>query len=300
MDQSSLDIFTIVAAEGSITRASRVLGRVPSNVTTRIRLLEEDLGVVLFSRDAKKMTLTREGELFLIYARRITGLMTEARNAMRHSLAGGMLRVGSMESTAASRLPDILRDFNAAWPEVSLQLSMGATRELIDRVLAGELDCALVAGPAQADGGNMLTTGGLEQLSARKVFSEELVIVLPEGHPVIETAADLRVDTLAALEPGCTYRRIAEGWGRARAGMRTMELGSYHAILASVAAGSAVGVMPQSVLDLMKPGQDVLTFSLGPIETLLVSRKATRSPALEAFSELLDLRDRPGPAVLLQ
>ena len=65
MDLSDLHIFRTVATECSVTRASQTLARVPSNVTTRVQRLEQDLGVPLFSRDGKRMTLTREGLAFV-------------------------------------------------------------------------------------------------------------------------------------------------------------------------------------------------------------------------------------------
>ncbi|MGO8148032.1 LysR family transcriptional regulator, partial [Rhizobium leguminosarum] len=71
--------------------------------------LEEDLDVSLFSRDGKKMTLTLEGETFLGYANRLISLALEARQAVRPLAPSGTLRVGTIESTAASRLPAALR-----------------------------------------------------------------------------------------------------------------------------------------------------------------------------------------------
>lgn len=275
MDLSSLEIIRAVAAERSVTRAAKALGRAPSNVTIRVQQLEQDLGVALFSRDGKKMTPTREGVTFLSYAQRLLALAQEARDAVRPLEPEGVLRVGTMESTAASRLPDALARFHAGWPAVSVKLAMGATRELAEDVREGRLDCALVARPPDA-------TINLGDLEAERVFTEELLIVMPGDHPEIGSAADLRVDTLVALEPGCTYRRLAEGWARQSADLRTSEVASYHAILASVAARGAVGVMPRSVLELM-PRQPLRTHCLGAVDTLLIRRHDTRPPAFDAF-----------------
>ena len=295
MDLSSLDIFLAVADQCSVTRAARAIGRVPSNVTIRIQQLEDDLGVLLFCRDGKKMTLTREGRVFLSYANRLTALALEARHAVKPSGPSGSLRVGTMESTAASRLPEALARFNALWPSVSLRLTMGATRELTRGVLADELDCALIAKPsASLRSDKDALDPDLDQLEAEKVYVEDLVLVLPSSHPEIRTAADVKVDALAALEPGCTYRRIAEDWARKSASLRTLELGSYHAILASVTAGNAIGVMPKSVLDLMHWPSEIRTHDLGQVETLLVRRKDDRSAAYDAF---LNVLTAPGTVV---
>lgn len=289
MDLSSIDIFLAVARDRSVTKAARAIGRVPSNVTTRIRQLEENLGVVLFCRDGKKMTLTREGETFLSYGQRLVALALEARQAVKPLAPTGTLRVGTMESTAASRLPAALTQFNRMWPDVSLRLTMGASRSLTHDVLTDALDCALIARPPRPllEQDEQFDTE-LDLLDTETVFVEDLLIVLPSGHPHINSAADLHVGSLAALEPGCTYRRIAEHWARQSSGPDTREFGSYHAILASVATGEAAGVMPKSVLDLMHWPTNVETHQVGSVETLLVSRKDSRSSAFAAFREVLN------------
>ncbi|WP_017967507.1 LysR family transcriptional regulator [Rhizobium leguminosarum] len=296
MDLSSIEIFLAVASDRSVTKAAKAVGRVPSNVTTRIQQLEEDLGVSLFSRDGKKMTLTREGETFLAYANRLIALALEARQAVRPLAPSGTLRVGTMESTAASRLPSALTQFNQMWPDVSLHLTMGASRDLARDVLSDMLDCALIARPPKTmreeDSG---FDAELKALEMEPIFVEELLIVLPSGHPSIKSAADLRVGSLAALEPGCTYRRIAENWARKSSALPTSELGSYHAILASVATGNTAGVMPRSVLDLMHWPTPVQTHHLGLVETLLVYRRNDRPSAFNAFHEVLSATKGRGP-----
>ncbi|RKD60909.1 DNA-binding transcriptional LysR family regulator [Rhizobium sp. WW_1] len=293
---SSIEIFLAVADHRSVTKAARAVGRVPSNVTTRIQQLEDYLGVLLFSRDGKKMTLTKEGETFRGYADRLVALALEARQAVRPLRPSSMLRVGTMESTAASRLPAALSQFNQMWPDVSLQLTLGASRDLTRDVLHNVLDCALIARPPEAmldaDAG---FEADLKQLDAEAVFVEDLLLILPSGHPSIQTAADLRVGSMAALEPGCTYRRIAEGWARKSIVLPTTELGSYHAILASVAAGNAAGVMPKSVLDLMHWPATSATYQLAVVDTILISRKNGRPSGVSAFHEVLSATKGRGP-----
>ncbi|RDJ08894.1 LysR substrate-binding domain-containing protein [Rhizobium grahamii] len=287
-DLSSIEIFQAVASTCSVTKAAAAIGRVPSNVTTRVQQLEEDLGVALFSRDGKKMSLTREGTIFLSYATRLADLAEEAKQAVRPLAASGALRVGTMESTAASRLPDVIRRFGSLWPDVSLQLTMGATRELMQSVLAEELDCALVARPPEAalDEARYADLD-LGRFDARRIYVEELILVLPPKHPDVKDARNLRVGTLAVMEPGCTYRRMAEEWAEGAASLHTLELGSYHAILASIVAGNAFGVMPRSVFDLLRWPADIVTREIGAVETFLVRREGSRSDSFEAFHDVL-------------
>ena len=288
MDLSSIEIFLAVVSDRSVTKAAKVLGRAPSNVTTRIQLLEETLGVALFSRDGKKMTLTQEGETFLAYANQLAALALEARQAVRSLRPSGELRLGTMESTAASRLPAALNQFKQMWPDVSLKLTLGASRDLTRDVLGGVLDCALIARPPNAMlGEDESFQAELEELETEPIFVEDLLLVLPSGHPAIHSAADLRIEAIAALEPGCTYRRIAESWASESSVLRTAELGSYHAILASVAAGNTAGVMPKSVLDLMHWPMVSPTHQLATVDTMLISRRQDRPNAFAAFREVL-------------
>lgn len=93
-----------------MTRAAWVLHRVQSNVTTRIRKLEDTLGTPLFPREGKRLILTADGHRFLDYAERLVALADEARQAIAARAPGGVFRLGAMERTAAVRLPQLLAD----------------------------------------------------------------------------------------------------------------------------------------------------------------------------------------------
>jgi DNA-binding transcriptional LysR family regulator len=297
VDLSSLEIFLAVAEEGSVTRAARRLSRAPSNVTTRIQALEGQMEAVLFSRDGKRMTLTTEGQTFLSYAKRLTALAGEAQLALKGIRPQPVLRLGTMESTAASRLPPVLARFNEQNPDIALKLTLGATRELTKAVLSGDLDCALIATPQGEPG--WLSSAGPDagDLHSARVYEEDLLLVMPPHHASVEVPQDIRLPALAALEPGCTYRQIAERWMRAGANLPTVEMTSYHAILAQVIAGNAVGVMPRSVLDMLPWNKEVTIHRLGLVDTLLISRRQQRSDPLQAFEQVMLMSANP-PAML--
>ncbi|MBF9267295.1 LysR family transcriptional regulator, partial [Paracidovorax cattleyae] len=92
MDLSALEIFRAVAAEGSVTRAAERLGRVQSNVTTRVQQLEEQLGATLFLREGRRMALTPAGTSLVAYADRLLALAEEARQALHPGTPVGRLR----------------------------------------------------------------------------------------------------------------------------------------------------------------------------------------------------------------
>ncbi len=280
LDLAALDIFRTVAAEGSVTRAAERLSRVQSNVTTRVQQLEADLGTPLFLREGKRMALTPEGEVLLGYADRLLALADEARQALRPGPPAGRLRLGSMESTAASRLPEPLARLHRQWPGVALELTTAPTRVLVERLRAHALDAVLVAWPPGQPPDPALET--------RPVFTEELLLVLPAGHAPVDGPQDVLPGMLAVFEPGCTYRRIAQEWFAPRPQpMQLLELGSYHAILASVAGGGCAGIVPRSVLSISPHAALLSQQPITTITTLLAWRQGYRSAALDALQQVL-------------
>ena len=280
MDFVALEIFCAVAAEGSVTRAAQRLQRVQSNVTTRVRQLEDAVGCTLFLREGKRMALTPEGQTLLAYAQRLLALAEEARQALQPSQPQGRLRLGAMESTAASRLPGPLARFHGQWPGVALELSTGASQGLLDRLRAHTLDAVLIAWPPGQPSD--------PALDAVPVFCEELLLALPADHAPICGPQEVQPGTLAAFERGCSYRHIAQQWLAARTPpLQWLELGSYHAILACVAAGSCVGVVPRSVLELARTPPALHLHPLQSVDTLLVRRAGYRSAALDALQQAL-------------
>jgi DNA-binding transcriptional LysR family regulator len=264
-----------------VTRAAERLHRVQSNVTTRIRQLEQDLGVALFIRDGKRLHLAPSGQLLLGYADQLLAMADEARDAVQDARPRGVLRLGAMESTAAVRLPSVLASFHRRYPAVRLELRTGNPHQLATAVLAGELDAALVAEPI-ADA----------PFDKQSVFIEELVIVAPSGHqPIGKTAGVPR--TMIAFENGCPHRKRLEEWYAKRGEMpeRTIELGSYHATLGCVAAGMGVALLPKSVLSTFPERKQLSVHALPAGEnraaTVLIWRKGATSPKLQALRQLL-------------
>jgi len=285
MDLAALTIFRAVVRENGVTRAAAKLNRVQSNVTTRIKQLEEQLGTDLFIRDGRRLVLTPAGETLLPYAERLLALADEARHAVRENRPSGRLRLGTMESVAASRLPGLLAQYHQRWPDVALELETGTTGRLVERVREFEVDAALIATPLDAD---TLT----DVFESVPVFREELVMLTPRGHRPIHQARDVALSTLIAFERGCVYRSYIEKWYLEHGirPARVLELGSYHAIVACVAAGAGVAVAPRSVLNLQQNVDDIAVHSLGElgtIDTLLIWRRGHFSSALNALREEL-------------
>jgi DNA-binding transcriptional LysR family regulator len=241
MDLAALRIFREVAEQGGVTRAARRLHRVPSNVTTRVKQLEQRLGTRLFAREGRSLRLTAEGGVLLAYADRLLRLSQEAEAALKEGKPAGTFRLGTLESTAAARLPPLLAAYHRQFPDVRVELVTGTTGALVTRVLDGELEAAFVAEP--------FATAGLQTLP---VFDEELVLITPSDRGPVARPKDLGRTGVIAFPAGCSYRRRLEAWlGRGNSmAERFLDVASYHAIVACVAAGAGVAVVPKSVLAL--------------------------------------------------
>jgi DNA-binding transcriptional LysR family regulator len=169
MDAADLRIFEAVAHTGGMGRAAADLHTVESNVTTRIRLLEQELGAALFVRQSRGVSLTPAGRRLLPYAERMRALLAQARQAVADDgTPQGPLLLGALETAAALRLPRILAAFVQAHPAVDLTLAAGTSAALVEDVLRARLDGAFVAGPvAHPD------------LTQDVVFREEMVGTSP-------------------------------------------------------------------------------------------------------------------------
>lgn len=291
LDLDALHIFRTVAEQGGITRAATKLNRVQSNVTTRVKQLEERLGTRLFVRERRRLILSPEGRLLLSYADQLLRLSSEAQSAVKSGTPRGRLRIGTLESTAAARLPPILSRYHLAYPDVQIELVTGTSGALVSRLHALEIEAAFVAEP--------FTAAGLE---AQPAFEEELVVIGPKGSPPTRNPRQVGGCTVIAFGAGCSYRRRLEEWLGSASVVpgQVMEFGSYHAIVACVAAGAGVAVVPRSVLQAVGREADVVVGKLpartARARTMLVWRAGHHSIALDALRKELPRPRRASPS----
>lgn len=269
MDFADLQTFRAVVEHGGISAAARRLHRVQSSVSARLAALEQQLGVPLFHRLGRRLQLTPEGQRLYERSAHVVSELLALRQAMQHRTAPAVLRVGAMESTAAVRLPRPLARLRAAYPDLELVLRTGPTQALLQQLQGGTLDAVFVAGPVSQPG-----------WCWTPVCVEELVLIAPREGP--------QPTTLVCFGDGCAYRDVARAWAQAqRPGLAsTVEIGSYHALIASVAAGMGVGLVPRSVLalgDTTAVRQEPLAPVWARQTTWLVTCSAQRSAPVEAL-----------------
>lgn len=234
MELQSLRTFLAVVEEGGIQSASRRLNTVRSNVTTRIQRLEEELGTALFHRKGRGLTLAPPGRVLVEYARKMSRLESRAALAVRRvGDQGGELRVGAMETFAALRLPEALREVRAHHAGVTLRVESGTSADLVARVVEHRLDGAVVGGPVEHP-----------ELRVTELARERLVRVWAAGEPVEGLP-------LVLFREGCAYRARALAWRRecGEPIADVMEFGTLDGILGCVAVGLGQTLMPRWVVE---------------------------------------------------
>jgi DNA-binding transcriptional LysR family regulator len=287
MELSDLHTFTTVASCGGITRAAGKLNTVQSNVTTRIRALESEVGVPLFERHARGMTLTDAGRRLLPYAERLSALSREALNAARDDgTPKGPLAIGSMETTAAVRLPSLLTHFHHRFPDVQLTLQTGPTTSLTQAVLDSSLDGAFVAGPV--DHPELVTT---------PVFKEELVLLSArrwKSLAALRAGTPASGPTILVFRSGCSYRQRLEqvmyefGWPSAA----RFEFGTLDGIIGCVAADMGITLLPRAVAERSELSGAIRMHALRSeqrrVDTLFIHRRTLHEGcALRSFLSCL-------------
>lgn len=240
MQLKSLRIFDAVYRTGSFIAAAQQLHTVQSNVTAHIKKLEEELQVQLLERSNGPVHLTPAGHTLLPHAQQLLHTHDTACALFAGDTPPcGSLRIGAMESTAALRLPPVLAQLYQAHPQIDLQLRTGPTAALLEDLLRGTIDCALVAGqPPQP------------RWWAQPVFEEELVLVSGNAMTALPAPDVLLHTPFLAFRQGCSYRQRIELLlaSQGITSARIMELGTLDAILGCVAAGMGLALMPMALL----------------------------------------------------
>src|SRR5258706_9171295 len=284
MDATDLKVFEAVVRHGSMNRAAAELNTVQSNVSARVRALELELGVLLFQRHARGVKVTPAGRRMLPFSARVSRLLNDAKAAARDDgVPGGVLEVGTLETTAALRLPTILASFTKAYPKVRPVVTTGTTGSLIEDVVGCRLEGAIVVGPvAHPD------------LQQENVFREELVLVTPRSIRSIEDLPSITELKTIVFRAGCSYRQRLDILLN-KAGIlvaQPLEFGSLEAILGCVAAGVGITLLPKGVVAAAWRDGQVAGHQLGPgfaeVPTWFIRRTdAYVSSALSAFLQIV-------------
>ena len=287
-----LRYFVAVAEELHFGRAAERLHLAQPPLSQQIRKLEGMLGHALFQRTSRAVRLTAAGAVFLERARRTLRTLEEDVAEVRSVGRGeeGVLRVGFIGSGMLTRLPDVFREYRAAFPRVQLTLSESFTAQVVRGLETGALDV-----------GFLRDAGAVKGLEVRALFSETFVAVLPAGHRLAKersvAPAEMRDEPFVFYSPAAgtlAFERPMSVF--ARHGFRprvVQEASHWLTILQLIGAGLGVSVAPACVRKIVTSGSEVVCRPLREVkvrsEIELAYRAGESRAVVEAFARVARL-----------
>ncbi|SHH66462.1 LysR family transcriptional regulator [Flavobacterium defluvii] len=285
MNTNDLNLFEAVAFHGSFTKAAESMFTVQSNVTARIKSLEEEFGAPLFSRTSRKVELTAAGQTLMQYSKQINHLITEAKRSVGKSdVIKGQIKIGFLETMMTAKGPQIVDELARNFPFVDLEFKSAMRESLINDVMNFRIDAAFVPGPLD-----------IPELGQIEIGNEEIMIVTSSNHKSLDDI--LKKNPLKAIvfDQGCVFRARLDAW------LVTKGISQYHktvmnsieGVINFVESGIGFGILPSEIISTFYTGRNIKTFSLpkelGLMKTILIFRKdVPLSPALKAFISLYD------------
>lgn len=248
-------IFEAVAEHSSFTKAAAATNTVQSNVTARIKALEEYFKVRLFERTSRSIKLTDEGSQILKVAKDVQMLLENARVKVSGGApAKTLIKIGCIHTTAALRAPGIIRDFTDEYPHVEFRLKTGTSASLTKDVLSYKLDAAFVAGDVDTP-----------ELNVRSVILEELCMVtsalITDPEQIIRSSKPVK---LIVFSDGCSYRKHFENF-IVSTGIKkftAIELDTLEGIINAVEDGIGITILPIALLVRYYNYRNLKTFPL--------------------------------------
>ncbi|WP_206997002.1 LysR family transcriptional regulator [Trinickia mobilis] len=287
MNFTHLLAFYEVARAGSLSGGAHRLRVSQPAVSREIRELEDRLGLLLFDRLPRGISLTLAGKLLFGYAERIFTLADAARAELKEvaGLGSGQLKIGASATVGVYLVPDMIAKFNALFPKVSIDLTVTNTQQVEDGLCNGEFSLGFIEGPYDET-----------RLQARFIGSDEIVLTAAAGYREAAHglfARELATEAVILREPGSGTRAVVES-AYARAGLKmipSMSVSDTEAIKRMLLARRAVAyVSTLSVEDEVRRGElKVLNVADLRIERALHMvwlRGRSLSPSSQAFFEL--------------
>lgn len=259
---------------GSFTEAARALAYSQSSVSKMIADLENMWNVRLLERSRNGLVLTSEGMQILPYARRLmNGIQT------------GIIRIGAFSSVATYWMPNIIRRFQQDYPNIEYEILIGDYGEIERWIVQGRVDCGFSRLPVKA---------GLEGMLLER---DELVVILPEGHPLTAEdkvdLEDLNGEPFMLLEHGgkTEVSELLEEH-QVEPNVRFTTWDDY-AIMAMVESGLGVGILPRLILQRIPYNIEIRSLSIPAFREIgfVMREQADVSEAVKRFISYLEFRN---------
>lgn len=283
MNLHDLQTFEAVAALGSFTKAAEAMHTVQSNVTARIKSLEDEFKVSLFTRTSRRVELTAAGETLIKYCRHIGQTIEEAKRELSEtSQVGGIIRIGTMETSLSMKLPGVINRFTDHYPDVEIEVKSAFTGVLTNDVLSYKLDLAFVAAPIASP-----------ELQEKVVKKDKLVIITASEHTSLKDYLKKQPVKIIVFDQGCSFRARLESWLNAKGvvSYRRTIMNSWEGIISFVEGGMGMTIVPEDLLLQHYAKRKIkiheINKELGTLTTVLVYRKdLPQSRAMKAFIEM--------------
>jgi len=237
-----LEGFLEVAKVRNFSRAASALYRTQPTLSQQIQRLEKEFGGKLFHRDFKAVRLTPAGVTLRRYAEELLTLRSEALEAIgqMRERPRGSLRIGTNDATCLYVLPHALAHLRRLYPLVQVNIHRNFSHKILERIQEGHLEVGIVSLPRSARG-----------LEIIPIFSAELKVLVPPGHPLADktevTAADISFYPLLLPKTGRTRKMIEDLLRPYRKSLQiSMELASVEIIKKYVSAGIGISLLPEA------------------------------------------------------
>lgn len=243
MELRQIKYFIEVAKREHVTAAAQALHVAQSAVSRQIANLETELGVDLFIREGRTVRLTPIGKVFLKHMKRAVNVLDDARQVVDEYVdpQKGTIHIGFSASLASYILPTAIYHFREQYPEVKFELNQGSYNELVDDVIKGDFNIAIL-GPIPPEH---------EKVKSTVLFTEDIVALLPSNHPLSRRSAieliELRDDPFVLLPKGFILRDVIEE-GCLQRGFQpsvSFEGKDLEAVKGLVSAGLGVTLIPE-------------------------------------------------------
>src|SRR5215472_6022223 len=292
LDLTRLKVFRAVAVHGSFTKAAAALGYAQPSVSHQVAQLERELSVQLFERQARRVTLTPAGQVFLRHVQAVLVQLADAEREVAETArtGGRLLRLASFPTAAATLMPAAVATFRAQRPGSELRLTEADPPASVPALLAGEHDLALTYDYP------VLGAAVDPALDLEPLCLDHMVVALPPGHGAASSAQVTLAGLATAqwIAPHSSICRDAFEFTCRSAGFApavVSETNDYQAMQGLVAAGVGVALLPRLAVA-MSQRPDVI---LRPLDRTVIERVtfiatrsgAYRSPLVTAFRAAL-------------
>ncbi|HEY1685369.1 MAG TPA: LysR family transcriptional regulator [Tepidisphaeraceae bacterium] len=289
MNPNHLALFHAVSEAGSFTKAAERLFISQPALSQQVGQLEQSLGVKLFDRLPRGVRLTHAGQILAAHAARIAALDEQALRQIQElrGLARGRLTIGASQTIGVYLMPEILGRFRRMHPQIDLDLQIGNTEVIQQRLADDLLDLALTEGFIQQP-----------DLDASIFEQDNLVAIVPPRHSLLEkksvSAKQFCVEPMIAREQGSGTRAVIERALARKSVQRTvaMTLGNLEAIKRAVQAGIGVAIVSRLSITQELAAGTLIELPLTDLQIRrplhrLELRGKVRSPAAEALVSML-------------